>query len=320
MNIRLFFPLLLWVTTTGCLRFQTKPSSWPEKPGSFFLSVPVSASPGSPALWRIHYRERGKPHQPVVLMIHGYGSSSIVWVPLMRILNKQGYRTIAIDLPGFGLSDKYPGDYRTTTLANVVATFLQAKQIRSADVVAHSWGSSVALSLALHHPRQVKRLVLHSAWIYTSQLVPVIRWSKIPGIGEMIYGLFYTERPGDKFALSVYDARRMVTQEVVDQIKASYRRPGAVATALAVARGMNLDAVEKRYARIYQQTLLLWGKQDHVALPFYAKRLVSEMPRAQLVFLDRCGHLPMLEQPFLVHRYVSSFLGSAHSRPQMRLP
>jgi pimeloyl-ACP methyl ester carboxylesterase len=106
----------------------------------------------------------------------------------------------------------------------------------------------------------------------------------------------------------------------VEQIRASHQRPGAIAAALAVARGMDLDTFDKQYSKIHQSSLLLWGKQDTVALPFYGKRLVSELPKAQLVLLDRCGHLPMLEQPFLVHRYIGSFLGSARQFAMQRTP
>ncbi len=299
------------VSLSGCVLFQTKPSRFkPEKDGAF-LTLSFRSEGKPERTWKVHYRERGKVGNPTVVMIHGYGSSSVVWLPLMYALEKLGYRTLAVDLPGFGLTDKYPGDYNTQTIASRVAQFMDAKGVSKADVLAHSWGSSVALSLRILHPKKVKRIVIHSGWVYSAQIVPVIRWSKLPLLGEMIYGMFYKERPGDKFAQSVYDSERMVTQPIVERIKESLNRPGAVAAALAVARGMDFTTIEKKYHTIANPTLLIWGKQDHVALPYYGQRLVTHLKKAQLVFIDRCGHIPMLEQPYLVQQYVTSFLGPA---------
>lgn len=307
----LLFTLGLGLPISGCLHFQTKPSGFkPEQDGAF-LSLSVKSKGQPQRSWKIHYRERGNVGNPTVVMIHGYGSSSTVWLPLMIALERMGYRTLAIDLPGFGLTDKYPGDYNTLTIARRVAQFMDAKGIKTADVLAHSWGSSVALSLRVLYPRKVRRIVIHSGWVYSAQIVPVIRWSKLPLVGEIIYGMFYKERPGDKFAQSVYDSKRLVTQPIVEKIKESFNRPGAVAAALAVARGMDFTRVEKKYHTIANPTLLIWGKQDHVALPYYGRRLVTHLKQAQLVFIDRCGHIPMIEQPYLVNRYVTSFLGPA---------
>ncbi len=305
---RLFLLLMLLIGgNIGCLHFQTKPSRFKPSPHGAFLTLQGTRK----RTWQIHYREQGGSAQPVALMLHGYGSSGIVWTPLMQALNKLGYRTIAPDLPGFGLTDKYPGNYNTIFIADQVAAFMTQKGVKQADILAHSWGSSVALALALRYPHKVRRIVIHSGWVYTAQIVPVIRWAKLPVLGEIIYGMFYKERPGDKFAHAVYDKERMVTQPLIETIKKSLERPGAVAAALAVARGMDFSNLEKRYSKILNKTLLLWGKQDPVALPFYGRRLVTDLPNARLVLLDRCGHIPMLEQPYLVSRYVASFLGPA---------
>lgn len=295
----LFF-VLLWC---GCMPFQTQP----VRSG---LSSKDFVRIGDPQR-KIRIYERGKPTSPAIVFVHGYGSAGLIWLPLMKTLEQAGYYCLAMDLPGFGLSDKYAGNYDTNYIADQVAEIMQKKGIDRADIVAHSWGSSVTLALALRHPKKVRRLVINAGWVYSAQIVPVLRWSKIPGIGEMIYWLYYRERPGEKYASSFYDPDRMVDMAVIDKIKEALDRPGALAAALAVARGMKFADSERRYKTLRHQTLLLWGKQDRVALPFYGQRLEADLPNAQLILLDRCGHIPMLERPYLVHRYIRSFLGPA---------
>jgi pimeloyl-ACP methyl ester carboxylesterase len=234
-----------------------------------------------------------------------------VFVPLMRQLARQGYHCLALDLPGFGLSDKRPGNYDTRNIARIVEQFMRAKRVQKADLIAHSWGSSVTLAFALQFPHKVRRIVINSGWVFDAQLVPVIRWAKLPVVGEMLYGLFYREMIGERLTHSVYDGRRFATIPVIKQVLKSYKRPGAMATALAVARGMNFQQMEKRYHTLRKPALLQWGRQDRVALPFYGRRLVAKLPNARLVFLDRCGHMPMLERPYAFIRNIASFLGPA---------
>ncbi len=301
--IRGFGALLLSLFFAGCMPFQVRPAQ-------FGLSAKDFVQIG-PQQRKIRIYERGKLTNPAIVFVHGYGSAGLIWLPLMKTLEEAGYYCLALDLPGFGLSDKYAGNYDTRHIADQVAEVMQKKGIDRADIVAHSWGSSVTLALAVRHPKKVRRIVIHAGWVYNAQIVPVLRWSQIPGIGEMIYWLYFRERPGEKYASSFYDPDRMVNMAVIDKIKEALDRPGALAAALAVARGMKFTEIEARYKTLPNRTLLLWGKQDRVALPFYGQRLESDLPNAQLILLDRCGHIPMLEQPHLVHRYVRRFLGPA---------
>ena len=291
----------LLLALSGCMPFQSRPVDFKLPPKSFVTLGKEER--------KIRIYEMGKPRNPAVVFVHGYGSAGVVWLPLMKELSRAGYYCLALDLPGFGLSDKYAGNYDTRHIADQVAEVMKKKSIDEADIIAHSWGSSVTLALALQHPKRVRRIVIHGGWVYTAQIVPVLRWSKLPGIGEMIYWLYYRERPGEKYASTFYDPDRMVDMSVVAKIQEALDRPGALAAALAVARGMDFQEMEKRYKTIRKKTLLLWGKQDRVALPFYGRRLEADMPLAQLILIDRCGHMPMLERPHLVHRYVKNFLG-----------
>lgn len=295
--------VLFCLPLAGCLSFQQSRVNYGLKRHQYIEIGPKKQ--------RVRIFERGNPKNPHVILLHGYGSSGVVWLGLMKTLERLGYHALAFDLPGFGLSDKYDGNYDTRHIADQVSLMMAKKGINKADVIAHSWGSSVALALTLRHRKKVRRLVIHGGWVYSAQMLPVLRWAKIPIFGELLYGVFFKERPEERFASSFYNPDRMVKQAIVEKIKEALDRPGYLAAALAVARGMNYEDMEKKYRSITQPALLLWGKQDHVSLPFYGRRLSSELPHSRFYTLDRCGHMPMLERPYLVRRYVSSFLGPA---------
>jgi pimeloyl-ACP methyl ester carboxylesterase len=176
------------------------------------------------------------------------------------------------------------------------------------DVVAHSWGSAVALALALAHPQRVRRIVLVGAWVYDAQLPPFFRWARAPGVGEALFTSFYQERPGERFPQAFEDASG-IPQELVDAIEESFRRPGTSRAALAAARGQCFLQLEGRYPSVRQPTLLVWGAQDRVARLRHGERLARELPDARLEVLQGVGHFPMLEAPGRTRSLVREFLG-----------
>lgn len=275
----------LGVLSAGCVHFQT------------------GASDPLPAEERVIVGDRGQlrvidknPNgaRETVLLVHGYGSSSASYAPVMDALAAH-LRVIAVDLPGFGKSDRRDGDYTPDALADVLADVLAQKGVTRAHVVGHSWGSSVVLAFARRHPERLDRLVIISGWVYDDQLLPLMRWARVPGVGEALYGAFYKNAIGERLYLNFVDPN-LVTQKVVDEVEKQMSLEGAVAAALAAARGMHRFAeTEGEYRTIKSSTLLLWGRDDRVARLAFGERLARELPHARLVVLPRCGHIPMWE-------------------------
>jgi pimeloyl-ACP methyl ester carboxylesterase len=226
-----------------------------------------------------------------ILLVHGYGASTASYAPVLDELAAQ-HRVIAVDLPGFGSSDRLAGDYSPGALADVLVEILDQKKVGKVHLVGHSWGASVALAFALRHPDRLERLVLISGWVYDDQLLPVMRWSRVPVLGEILYALFYREATGEKLYLNFYDPK-LVTEKMVDEVERHMAREGTLAAALAAARGMRF--AERDYPKVAAETLLLWGREDRVARLGFGERLARELPHARLVVFPRCGHIPMLE-------------------------
>lgn len=246
--------------------------------------------------------------EPTVVLVHGFASSLNVWDAVVPELAKT-HRVIALDLKGFGWSDRPSGDYSPEAEARIVLDLLEQRGVARAAFVGHSWGSSVVLAAALAAPERVSRVALYDAWVYEEQLPPFFHWSRAGGVGEVLFGLFYKERADERMALAFFD-QRYVTEELVEAVEGQLERPGTAAAALAAVRGQRYAGLESRYASIDKPALLLWGREDLVTPLRFGERLATELGNARLVTYPRCGHFPMIEARAASTRELTAFLAS----------
>ena len=254
---------------------------------------------------RIRYVDTQTPG-PTVVLIHGFAASSDTWAAVRPILAKK-FRVVALDLKGFGWSDRPAGDYSPQEQARTILAVLDELQIKDFAIVGHSWGSSVVLAAALQAPERVRRVALYDAWIYEEQLPTFFLWARASALGEALFALFYKEQPGLKITEAFYD-KRFVTQALVEDVAQTLDRPGTVAAALAAVRGQRYEYVQQRYGELSQPVLLLWGREDAVTPLWVGERLASQLPHARLVVYPRCGHFPMIEAFAASTRELERFL------------
>ena len=265
----------------GCLSFHAGPMPGEPKDATF-ASVDGA---------RVRFVDEGE--GPPVVLIHGFASALETWAAVAPELRRT-HRVIALDLKGFGWTDRPAGDYSPLAEARLVLDLLDQRGVQKAAVVAHSWGSSVALQMALIAPERIARLALYDAWVYEEQLPSFFLWSRADGVGEALFSMYYKERPDEKIAHAFFDPK-MVTERLADEVESALERPGTEAAALAAVRGQRYAEVQGRYATIQQPALLLWGREDEVTLLPFGERLARDLPRARLIVYPRCGHFPMLE-------------------------
>ncbi len=241
---------------------------------------------------RLRFVDEGE--GPPVVLIHGFASALDTWHGVMKELRKH-HRVLAMDLKGFGWSSRPPGDYSPQAEAQLVLALMEQRNIHSAQVVAHSWGSSVALAMALAAPERVTKIALYDAWVYEEQLPTTFLWARASGVGEVLFDLFYSERADEKIARAFYDPKKYVTEKFVEEVERALDRPGTTAAALAAVRGQRFEDVQKSYHELKQPVLLLWGRDDEVTLMPFGERLARDLPHAHLLVYPQCGHFPMIE-------------------------
>lgn len=241
---------------------------------------------------RLRYELRGD--GPAVVLVHGFASAIESWSTVTPALALR-HKVLALDLMGFGWSERpEDGDYSPAGQARLVLALMDQLGIERASVVAHSFGASIALAMALEAPARVDRLALYSAWALDEQLPSFFVWSRVPGLGETLHALFYDQRPDDRTLAGFYD-ERFVGQALIDDIERAMRRPGTRAAALASARAMRFTDQATRYHEVRVPVLLLWGREDRVSRLEVGERLLHELPAASLRAYARCGHFPMIE-------------------------
>jgi len=230
----------------------------------------------------VHYEVlgRGRP----VLFLHGWVGSWRYWVPAMQSAS-QRYRAYALDLWGFGDSDKHSENYSLEAQVHLLAAFLEEMGIEKIAMVGHGLGAVVALFFSLQHPWAVDRMAAVG----------------MPSTADAIHPRLSTDSP-EKLASWLL----MPTLSTAPARKEAPKTDSAAVTAsLRELQGMNLLA---EVVKVEVPCLLLHGRNDPlIYLPTDATlaRLPDNMH--QIVF-EGSGHFPMLDEPSKFNRLLSDFL------------
>lgn len=258
---------------------------------------------------KIHYIENGDGPNHIVL-IHGYGSHTCTWYDLLNPLIKAGYKVWAIDLLGFGYSDKpLNASYGLQLYLEQIRAFMKEKQIPQADLIAHSMGGTVALGLAIHHPNQVKSLTLISAMAYPFKLPLGFRIAKtFPSLIKLFCGLSFIKAMRKQLVIKTETS---CTPQKVSEAAEPYflhNGPDAAFHILGKFNNQVLIDISSQYKQIKKASMIIWGKNDPLIPSDHAKFFNRDMPHADICLLDHCGHIPHEEYPQEVEQVILQFL------------
>jgi len=250
-----------------------------------------------------------------VLLLHGLGATKASFLPTIDAL-RPAYRTIAIDLPGFGDSDKpLFGAYDPPFFADAITALLDALDLESAHLVGNSMGGRVALELGLRRPDRVGRLVLLApsmAWLKPRPWAPYLRL--IP----TQLGMFQpAPRPLVEMIVKqvVPGSEKEWTAAGIDEFMRSYLSPLGRAAFYAAARNIYLeeprgpDGFWTRLGALKPEALFVWGRKDNIVPIGFARHVHAQLPAARHLELD-CGHVPQLERPRQTHEAMARFLAT----------
>ena len=258
---------------------------------------------------------------PPVVFLHGSSTSSLSLLPVLERI--EGVRAIAVDRPGFGLSEpaRVPRERFRDAAVEFLDQVLDELGLQPSAFAGNSMGGTWAVWYALARPERVRRLVLlGSAPLLPGTRPPVaLRVTAAPLVGDLLPRLVKPNRKllvrlmasmGEKDTIVRYP-------ELIESLVAAARDPIASATNLAELRAIispigfrpsaRMDPDELR--RLNVPTLLIWGDHDPVGAAEVARETATLMPRAQLELLP-AGHVPYLGHPQRVSELVSTFIRS----------
>ncbi len=263
---------------------------------------------------RFHVAECGE--GPLVLLLHGFPECWLAWRRALPELAAAGYRAVAMDLRGYGLSDKPPRGYDPRTLAADVAGAVRSLGAADAVIVGHDWGGLLAWTAAVTHPKVVRRLCVVSAPHPLELRAGLATSARQFAAASHLLGFQAPVRPervlarDDAAGVAAYLGRWAApgwpSAEEAGAYRAAAQLPGVIHSALeyhrwAVRSLPRPDGL--RYARTMREpvrvpVLHLHGALDRLILPATAAgsaRRVAAPYRWRL--LDGAGHFPHEEVP-----------------------
>lgn len=303
---RLFLCLVLCVALSGC--------------GMFMKSIPMSELYRPTPLAKdkfikvgdIKYHYAEYPAKgPNVLMIHGFASSSYSWESVAPILQKQGYHVYALDMKGFGWTDKpLNSKYDTYALMYGVKAWMDAVGLKKVIYVGNSLGGAVGILMAIEYPKSIQKLVLIDAGGYPMTMPMIIRLAAIPGSVMMTKAFF------GKWVLNwnlkeVFYHKDWVTQDRIDNYYVRLASPGAIDAQASVIDSLDFAAFDrfiKRIPEVKTPTLIIWGRDD-IWIPLEnAYKFRKDLSNSVLNIIPYCGHVPQEEYPELTAELIMDFL------------
>ena len=261
---------------------------------------------------RVHYQEFGDQTKPTILLIHGYTASLYVWKTVAPMLADAGFHVVALDLLGFGYSDKPSWfDYSISSQARIIARFMNRLGIGRATIAGSSYGGAVAATVALDYPERVEKLVLVDT-VCNDNLKnhPILRLAAIRGIGEALTPFLIDSRAFQRHRMRGTLAKAnhaLITSDRVESILRPLTAADAHHSLLATSRAWSASRIEEDAHLINQPTLIVWGEDDKVIPVEDGYTLHREILNSRFVILKDCGHVPQEEKSDIFVELVTEF-------------
>ena len=239
---------------------------------------------------QIHYLE-ARPHgsgpeKPIVL-IHGLGARASDWGALLPDLAQNGYHVYAIDLLGYGRSDKpVNGDFSLATEERTVSGFVQAMHLQRADVAGWSMGGWVAMKYALDEPAHVRRLIVYdSAGLYMPLNFPLSLFTPKDRAGfDRLNQMIEPDH-----------IRLHVPGVAIPGLIRRFRESESIVNSSLASMLDGREILDFRVHRLKMPMLIVWGTQDKLTPIEFGLRLHDLVPQSVFVGVDGCGHLTIAE-------------------------
>ncbi|MGK4007338.1 alpha/beta hydrolase [Sorangium sp. So ce1036] len=287
---------------------------WPDK--TRYRTVEVRGR-------RIFYREAGRRDRPVLLLLHGFPSSSHEYRELIPLLSGR-YRVVAPDYPGSGYSDRPSPSEITYTfdfLAEHITGFTEALGLTRYVIYMHDFGGPVGFRVAMAHPERLRGLVVQNANAYVEGLSEALR--------EGIRHAHEDRSPATAAVVAqLVSAAGVKEEQYLRHVPAAQRErasPDAWTHDLAFLATPEDRAIQVQLLQDYQTnvnaypswqaflrarkppTLIVWGRNDADFISAGAKAYLRDLPDAELHLLD-AGHFAVEERPVEIAQHITRFM------------
>ena len=256
----------------------------------------------------VYYEKHiGEKKKPTLFFVHGLGGDLDAWKFIVKPLQKKGYSTIAIDLPGHGLSDhpKSAKFYKIQNLAESVKTVMQKEKLKEAVLVGHCFGAVISLAFAASFPQNLASLIIispsfrpphyiNAEWkkILANHIINIVSFFSPPPIfpGHSTYPLGKYHKDYEWFGL----AKTIIKNSLRSYLQSSKQI-------------VNLD-LENQLNKIKTKTLIITGENDTIFPLSISERIQSRIKNSKLEIIKGGNHVVVLNNTREIFRIINSHL------------
>jgi len=254
--------------------------------------------------------------EPLLLM-HGYGAGFWVWEKQMDILSKN-YKVYALDLIGYGYSDRPRIEYTPETYIYFVKDFMDSLEMEKATLIGNSMGGGIAWAMAALFPKRVKRLILIDCvppdvleQVRNESFRALAAVKDIPFLPYLVIASRSKRSVKAVLQECLFD-RRLITPELLNrQFELNRFRGSTWVLHSTLKHAKETSKIGDYLSSIDHPTLLLWGEEDVVFPPSVGEGLHQAIKGSKLHVIRKSGHIPMWETPDEVNRAILDFLKEA---------
>jgi pimeloyl-ACP methyl ester carboxylesterase len=263
---------------------------------------------------KLYYQDEGS--GPPLLLIHGFGASTYTWRHIAPELAKT-HRVIAVDLKGFGQSDKpFDSHYSVLDQADLIAQLIEEKDLHDLTLVGHSFGGGVALFLALEADDRLQgrlsKLVLLDSIAYPQNIPVFFRMLDMPLVSQIGMRMVPpTVQTRMALRIAYFDDSKIDPEEVetyAAPLKTAAGKHAIIHSARQIVPE-DIATLSERYKTIELPTLILWCDHDRIVPLDVGLKLRRTLPNSTLRLVDDCGHMPQEEQPEQTLQLLKDFIG-----------
>lgn len=259
---------------------------------------------------KIHYLTAGE-GEPI-LFIHGFPTSAYLWRNLMHGLSKD-YQVIAIDLPGYGKSDKRIADsFSFRYYSRILQSFIEALNIENITLGVHDVGGPVGFYWMVNNMDRVKRLLLFNTLVY-----PEFSWAvKLFGMATVIPGIkhWLSSANGIKWAirLGVYNKDNL-NEEIIKQYQSPFLDKTSRKVLLKSVQRLSMKGfkeIEEKLHRFTGPIQIIYGENDKI-LPNVGQtmaRVKKNLPQSNIISIPNCGHFLQEDRPEEISKAIKEFM------------
>ncbi|MBN8718418.1 MAG: alpha/beta hydrolase [Sediminibacterium magnilacihabitans] len=267
---------------------------------------------------RIFYREAGNREKPVVVLLHGYPSSSLMFKEIMLLLADSVY-VLAPDMPGFGFTELNDAGFTPTfeQYALFLNAFLQSKKITKAYFYLFDYSAPIIMRVLTQNPELMQGLIFQNGIIHKEGMGEVLinarKWLD-ENTGESLkqYNkLFELDYTKWEYLNGIYDRTKIAPEYyMLDQYLLDRPQIKAFQIALKKDYRSNVELYPQWQLFLHRwqpRTLILWGKNDEVFTMQGAYKIHELVKKSELRIYD-CGHFALLEYPIQISDDIKRFI------------